>query len=246
MATNPKLKPNSHWRYSDWHKYLLRGRNLKKGREHNWLLSKLDESSNIQFELAHSPGSVWAKLYNHNKLVVYNRPALLDLIPRTTVAHTFPFFLHKANPFRFKLRLVGESTRHDMDNELVIDLLNMRVTNPAPAFEDRVDPEKRREWLRCIKRLKQIVAITDRLGGFPPVERKGAYPGGVLWDRGVQHQLLLQAVKTGELSPELLDLIYEGLRRLWTPMTVPEYVDYILTEYSHPLRVSFGYFRDCL
>ena len=120
----------------------------------------------------------------------------------------------------------------------------------------RIDEDKRREWLRALRRFKYGIKVRAKLGVLQTIceqvaaERKGKQRWDApQWDHDRWVTLLYTCIKDNQFPPELLvgfvktaEVTFLNPRKQPTVEGTVEVVNEIWREQSKPLRQKFGVF----
>jgi hypothetical protein len=120
----------------------------------------------------------------------------------------------------------------------------------------RIDEDKRREWLRALRRFKYGIKVRAKLGVLQTIceqvaaERKGKQRWDApQWDHDRWVTLLYTCIKDNQFPPELLvgfvktaEVTFLNPRKQPTVEGTVEVVNEICREQSKPLRQKFGVF----
>ena len=134
--------------------------------------------------------------------------------------------------------------------------------NPQPDMMDTIIPEKRKQWLRDVKRFKKGLKIRAKLGAFEgiirtvdaerPTDSHWKYDTSVpKWDSPDITELVLECMRTEEYPHELLKLLAQTANLGWgrgetTSKQVMENIDYVFDTHSLHYRKAYGVFGDTL
>lgn len=148
---------------------------------------------------------------------------------------------------------------YEVFDGLQFDLNTYEPTNAKPPIGDTINPEKRKEWLRALKKFKRSVHVRAKLGVVDTLikevyaERQGAksrhdweMPD---WNTPTWQDVLYHALSSGELTTDLLKGIVKSVSTGYyqTTITVPDVLkqcDQICTTYSVDMRRRFGVFEE--
>jgi len=148
---------------------------------------------------------------------------------------------------------------YEVFDGLQFDLNTYKPTNAKPPIGDIINPEKRKEWLRALKKFKRSVHVRAKLGVVDTLikevyaERQGAksrhdweMPD---WNTPMWQDVLYQALSSGELTTDLLKGIVKSVHTGYyqTTISVPDVLkqcDHICTTYSVDMRRRFGVFEE--
>lgn len=134
--------------------------------------------------------------------------------------------------------------------------------NPRQATTGEIDTEKRKVWLRMLKRFKRGLKARAKVGALQQhakriydkhaeMERKGQnrwqwqLPN---WRSKTYYSMLKQAMETNEFTPEFLDAFVESAtpntygNQLATDAHILQHVDTVMSDMSYDLRKDFGVF----
>ena len=134
--------------------------------------------------------------------------------------------------------------------------------NPQPDMMDTIIPEKRKQWLRDVKRFKKGLKIRAKLGAFESIIRtvEAERPSGSdweyigklpKWDSPDVTEHVLEGMRTEEYPQDLLKLLVQtantGFNRdNTTNKDILENVDYVFNTHSLHYRKAYGVFGDTL
>ena len=134
--------------------------------------------------------------------------------------------------------------------------------NPQYATDGEIDVEKRRTWLRMLRRFKRGLKARAKVGALQQhakriydkhaeMERKGKHrwqwelPN---WKSKKYYAMLKEAMQTNEYTPEFLDAFVESAtpntygNTIATDAHILQHVDTLMSELSYSLRRDFGVF----
>ena len=135
-------------------------------------------------------------------------------------------------------------------------------TNVQHAVTGEIDTEKRRVWLRMLRRFKRGLKARAKVGALQQhakriydkhaeMERKGQHrwqwqmPN---WKSEKYYGMLKEAMQTNEYTPEFLEAFVESAtpntygKTLATDAHILQYVDTLMNDLSYDLRKDFGVF----
>ena len=135
-------------------------------------------------------------------------------------------------------------------------------TNPQYAVSGVIDPDKRRTWLRMLKRFKRGLKARAKVGALQQhakrvydrhaeLERKGQHrwqwqmPN---WKSKKYYAMLKEAMQSNEFSYEFLEAFVESAtpntygNTIATDAHILQHVDTLMNELSYQLRKDFGVF----
>lgn len=135
-------------------------------------------------------------------------------------------------------------------------------TNVQHAVTGEVDPEKRRIWLRMLKRFKRGLKARAKVGALQQhakriydkhaeLERKGQHrwqwqmPN---WKSEKYYAMLKEAMQSNEYTPEFLEAFVESAtpntygNTIATDAHILQHVDTLMNDLSYALRKDFGVF----
>ena len=136
--------------------------------------------------------------------------------------------------------------------------------NPQPDMMDTIIPEKRKQWLRDVKRFKKGLKIRAKLGAFESIIRtvEAERPSGSgsdweyvgklpKWNSPEVTEHVLEGMRTEEYPQDLLKLLVQtantGFNRdNTTNKDILENVDYVFNTHSLHYRKAYGVFGDTL
>mgnify|MGYP003119291717 CR=1 FL=1 len=134
--------------------------------------------------------------------------------------------------------------------------------NPQPDMMDMIIPEKRKQWLRGLRKLKKGLKIRAKLGAFEGVIRtvdaerfyhgNSQYNNGIpKWDSPDITELVLECMRTEEYPHELLKLLAQTANLGWgmgdtTSKQVMGNVDRVFDTHSLHYRKAYGVFGETL
>lgn len=142
---------------------------------------------------------------------------------------------------------------------IAFDMISGECLNPQPNLLDRVIPEKRKQWLRDVKRFKKGLKIRAKMGALQgyirTVEKAKTDMGSVWkynetvprWDDPEITQHVLECIRTEEYPPDLLKLLVQttvlerGQREI-TDQLVLANVDSVFDKHSLHYRKAYGVF----
>jgi hypothetical protein len=121
----------------------------------------------------------------------------------------------------------------------------------------RINVEKRREWLRSLRRFKQGVRLRSALGVMDTycrqvaLQRKGSTQWSAPdWDNDKWVTRLYTSIKDGKFPPELLigfaesaEVTFLNPKKQPTPKDALECMNEVCTRLSKRLRQKFGVFE---
>jgi len=163
------------------------------------------------------------------------------------------------NPDAYAWDYFGKQAGYEVFDGLQFDLNTYMPINAKPPIGDTINPEKRKEWLRALKKFKRSVHVRAKLGVVDTLikevyaERQGAksrhdweMPD---WNTPMWQDVLYQALSSGELTTDLLKGIVKSVSTGYyqTTITVPDVLkqcDQICTTYSVDMRRRFGVFEE--
>jgi hypothetical protein len=138
------------------------------------------------------------------------------------------------------------------------DMATGECLNPMPDTVREVVPEKRTEWLRCLRRYKKglksrikVGALTEYATLTMEVRNAGGYgAGGTHWAQGKLTDLMYCMVNE-HYPPEMLTNFVRSVPRTWrqteiTPADITKAVEQVFTHYSEALREEYGVFGEVL
>ena len=134
--------------------------------------------------------------------------------------------------------------------------------NPQYATSGEIDTEKRRVWLRMLRRFKRGLKARAKVGALQQhakriydkhaeMERKGQHrwqwqmPN---WKSKKYYAMLKEAMQTNEYTPEFLEAFVESAtpntygNTLATDAHILQHVDTLMNDLSYQLRKDFGVF----
>ena len=134
--------------------------------------------------------------------------------------------------------------------------------NPQYAVSGEIDTEKRRTWLRILRRFKRGLKARAKVGALQQhakriydkhyeMERKGQHrwqwqmPN---WHSKKYYDMLKEAMQTNEFTPEFLEAFVESAtpntygNQIATDTHILRYVDTLMNDLSYQLRKDFGVF----
>lgn len=134
--------------------------------------------------------------------------------------------------------------------------------NPQSATSGEIDVEKRRTWLRMLKRFKRGLKARAKVGALQQhakriydkhaeMEKSGKHrwqwemPN---WKSKKYYDMLKEVMQTNEFTPEFLDAFVESAtpntygNTLATDAHILQHVDTLMSELSYSLRRDFGVF----
>ena len=134
--------------------------------------------------------------------------------------------------------------------------------NPQYATDGEIDTEKRRVWLRMLRRFKRGLKARAKVGALQQhakriydkhaeMERKGQHrwqwqmPN---WKSKKYYAMLKEAMQTNEYTPEFLEAFVESAtpntygNTLATDAHILQHVDTLMNDLSYQLRKDFGVF----
>ena len=134
--------------------------------------------------------------------------------------------------------------------------------NPQYATDGEIDTEKRRVWLRMLRRFKRGLKARAKVGALQQhakriyekhaeMERKGQHrwqwqmPN---WKSKKYYGMLKEAMQSNEYTPEFLEAFVESAtpntygNTLATDAHILQYVDTLMNDLSYQLRKDFGVF----
>ena len=165
----------------------------------------------------------------------------------------------KDNPNAYSWDYFRTAPEYEVFDGLQFDLNTYEPTNARPPIGDTINPEKRTEWLRALRKFKRSVQVRAKLGVVDTLikevyaERQGAksrhdweMPD---WNTPTWQDVLYQSLSSGELTTDLLKGIVKSVSTGYyqTSITVPDVLktcDQICTTYSVELRRRFGVFEE--
>ena len=135
-------------------------------------------------------------------------------------------------------------------------------TNPQYAVSGEIDTEKRRTWLRILRRFKRGLKARAKVGALQQhakriydkhveLERKGQHrwqwqlPN---WQSKKYYDMLKETMQTNEYTPEFLEAFVESAtpntygNSIATDAHILRYVDTLMNDLSYQLRKDFGVF----
>ncbi len=135
-------------------------------------------------------------------------------------------------------------------------------TNPQYATSGEIDTEKRRVWLRMLRRFKRGLKARAKVGALQQhakriydkhaeMEKKGQHrwqwqmPN---WKSKKYYAMLKEAMQTNEYTPEFLEAFVESAtpntygNTLATDAHILQHVDTLMNDLSYQLRKDFGVF----
>jgi len=179
---------------------------------------------------------------------------------RYTIKPTPPFEEYKKlNDSAYAWDYFSQQAGYEYFDGLQFDLNTYEPTNPKPSIGSTINPDKRKEWLRALKKFKRSVQVRAKLGVVDTLikevyaERQGAksrhdweMPD---WNTPMWQDVLYQSLSSGELTTDLLKGIVKSVHTGYyqTSITVPEVLkqcDQICTTYSVDMRRRFGVFEE--
>lgn len=134
--------------------------------------------------------------------------------------------------------------------------------NPQSATSGEIDVEKRRTWLRMLRRFKRGLKARAKVGALQQhakrvydkhaeMEKNGKHrwqwelPN---WKSKKYYDMLKEAMQTNEFTPEFLDAFVESAtpntygNTIATDAHILQHVDTLMSELSYSLRRDFGVF----
>ena len=134
--------------------------------------------------------------------------------------------------------------------------------NPQSATSGEIDVEKRRTWLRMLRRFKRGLKARAKIGALQQhakriyekhqeMEKNGKHrwqwemPN---WKSKKYYDMLKEVMQTNEFTPEFLDAFVESAtpntygNTLATDAHILQHVDTLMSELSYSLRRDFGVF----
>lgn len=165
----------------------------------------------------------------------------------------------KVNTEQYYWHYFSQVEGYEVFDGLAFDLNTYEPINAKPSLKDtEVDSDKRKEWLRSLKKFKLAVKVRARMGVLESLiqqverERQGVsrydweQPD---WNAEVWQDTLYNSLKDSDCSTELLKGFIKSVSRGYyqQSITVDEVineVDRIFTTYSLDLRRKFGVFKE--
>jgi hypothetical protein len=126
--------------------------------------------------------------------------------------------------------------------------VHMACINPKLPLTERVDPDKRLEWRRALRKFKQQVQLRAKLGVIDAIiSRNGVQRLKV----GDPVPVLYEAIRSGEVTTDFLEFMLHHSRmyHMWfsppTATTVAQHIHNLCIDtHSIELRKKFGVFRE--
>ena len=185
----------------------------------------------------------------------------LDPAEYQNLSHTMSACLYRVSPIGWipvthydKRVYMGSSlsTKTEAFEGLTADLNTGTWLNPRPPRKERVDPDARKEWLRCVKAWKLNLKVKVRIGALEP-QIEHALAVANPWDYGLhwnQQELdtLAESIKLGVCDNATTLLLIRSAKHdyyrsgKFTGQEVYIHAEKLLSKHSVGLRQRFNVF----
>ena len=161
----------------------------------------------------------------------------------------------------------GRAKRHWLANEarqyfkgIRFDMATGECLNPMPDTTRNVIPEKRTEWLRCLRRYKKGLKARIKVGALTEYadlamevrnEKGNGHRSGATHWTEEKFGFLLFCMRENEYPPSILTDFVRSVPRSWrqqeiNPTDMMKAVEQVFTTHSQTLREQYGVFGEVL
>lgn len=251
--------------YSDVAKWFSTARSKDKGKPFGrWARVFKIDNGNFSF-MVHGKTELLIVTPN-DKLVITATSEQIRRIGNTVTANlhrAFPIMLNRAAKLRYKVQSIGNARTQVQSGNcrvweafktgpetfvgLVLDLNRGVFENAKADRTDRINKDKRVEWLRALRTFKRGIKVRAKLGVFDKyISERGFTHTLVNWSISPNIDNLYNAITLNTYDEDLLKLFVSNTPR-WgaiKPQYVVENVESILNDNSVLLRDKFGVFEE--
>lgn len=251
--------------YDDYKNYFAKCRSPEKGRPftNSFRLMKYGEDYTVCFQEYKYVGASIFMVSPDNTLTFVLPTRELIARPHTITGNlwkTGPISVDRKAKRLYTVRMLNSPKRHEYFSGIAFDLSKQECINPRPDFLDCIDKDKRKEWLRDVKRFKKGLKTRIKIGALDKIidAAETGRTGANYWSSmgeavtslestNVQ-QYILDCMRKNIYPPDILQLFVKTTSSPWPrlPLTreaVIMNVDYIFDKYSTDFRKLYGVFN---
>jgi len=234
--------------YSDAKAFVERARDPLKGRPMTYGWRLVERNGYIAVTVHNAE---LGRYKPDNTFIITIQPGALDWAKHSISAKAHentPVAFHRVGVGLYRVSAFWTDREPEYFPGLTLDLNKKEWVNAKPDLSERVDPDKRREWLRALRKWKRNVKVLARLGALESIELDPELYTPYYKQRTKTELLdkVYDMISTGDTSTESLGvmlgaLLYGSIS--WSSTERLDAIERYLKNYSLELRRRFGVFE---